>query len=50
MKPNEVVKTMLQPLRASCSIARSESLSGTFSTKVEASTLSPSALAAARRP
>ena len=40
---------MLQPVRASCSIARSLSLSGMFSRKVVASTLSPSALAAARR-
>jgi len=47
MKPNEVVKMMLQPLRANCSIARSESLSGMFSRKVVASTLSPKALAAA---
>ena len=48
MKPNEVVKISLWPERASFSIERSLSASGTFSRKV-VSTLSPSAAASALR-
>ena len=43
MKPKEVVKIRPWPVRASCSMARSESASGTLSTKV-VSTLSPKGL------
>ena len=43
MKPKEVVKIRSWPVRASCSMARSESASGTLSTKV-VSTLSPKRL------
>jgi hypothetical protein len=49
MKPNEVVKMRPWPVRASCSMARSESASGTLSTKV-VSTRLPNSFSMALRP